>query len=882
MGHLDVTVLGREQELRTILGRLEDGHAVVQGDAGVGKTTVVRRVVAELRGAGRAVHDAVATRAAASVPFGPLLSLLPDDRDRAGALTDASAARQLLAELARIGPRPVLVVDDAHLLDDPTATVVFEAARAGAVQVLVSLRAGEPVPDAIAALWKDGGALVIELDALSPTQTGALLEQLLGDRVEQHTVERLWTTTQGNPLFVRELAAGARRTGALQQFEGMWVLRGDIDVDRRLADAVLATIGSLDPTVRAVAELVSAGELVPLTVLEALVDIDAIAAAEDAGVIVVDPDTSVVAIAHPLQGEVLRAGLAAARVRQLRATLAQQSGPTIETTSRSGPRSGSRSPVGVDPLLRAVWVLDGGAPVEPALFVDAARTALGLQQHDLARRLGNAVLAAGPDPAAAVMVAIAANRQHDPDGALAAIDGCARRPVDGALGFQLAVEETNARFWVRADIGGADAALQDWAAAITEQPWHDMVLGLQATVLLWSGEAARAEAIGAPLITPDNDPRVRAIAFGAMAYLLISYGRTDEVIAIATELLGPAVALREVFPDAVLHVATPYVAALAQQGRLDEVDRLVELVDTVLDGESSELLRAMTKGVRGIVALLRGRCRTARALLEESLAVQLAAGHDWRTGAAYAALAEACSMCGDRGAAERAVTRARDTMGANERGLTFGIELATVWATFVRDGAPEATRVASQCARAARQVGYPLQELLFQFDLLRLGSADGVARVLEVGPRVDGPLPAAMVAMARAVAGRDGPALDAAAASFGALGTNLYAAEAAVMAADAHRRQGDAPAAARSDAAAHEWAQQCEGARSAILELRQPAVAVLTAREREIVQLAARGRSNRDVADELCVSVRTVEGHLARAYAKLGVTNRQQLAGLLG
>ena len=857
-------MVGREAELHTIRGRLEVGHVVVQGDAGVGKTTLLRAVLRAVRESGRGVHDAAATRAAASVPFGPLLSLLSD----APVAADASAARQLIAELTRLGPRPVLVLDDAHLVDDPTATVVFEAARSGRVQVLVTLRTGEPVPDAIAALAKDVGAEVVELSALSLAETGTLLEQTLGGRVEHQTVERLWTTAEGNPLFVRELAAGARRTGVLRELEGTWVLRGDIGVDRRLSDAVLATIGSLDPAVRSVAELVSAAEVVPVSVLEALVDVDAIVRAEDAGVISVDPGAAMVEIAHPLHGEVIRAGLAATRVRQLRATLAQQTSPGVAPQ--------------VDPLLRAVWVLDGGGPVEPALFLEAARSALGLQQHDLARRLGTAVLVTGPDPAAAVIVATAANRQHDPEGALAVIDGYVTRPIDGALAFQLAVEETNARFWVQADALAATEALDRWADAVTGQPWRDLVRGLEATVALWSGDVARAEAIGLPLMDPANDPRVRAVAFGAISYVLISHGRTDEVIATATELLGPALGLRDLFPDAVTHVATPYVAALAQQGRLDDVDRLVELVDSVLAGESSELLRAMTMGARGVIALLRGKGRTARALLEESLAVQLATGHDWRTGTAYAVLGEACALCGDPGAAERAISRAHATLGKNEQGLAFGIDLATVWATFVSDGVPEAVRVATRGAQENHASGYPLQELLFQFDLLRLGAAEGVARVMEVGPVVDGPLPAAMVALARAMAARDGAALDEAATAFGALGTNLYAAEAAVLAAEAHRRHGDGPAAARSDAAAHGWIEQCEGARSAILEQRQPAVSVLTAREREIVQLAARGRSNRDVADELCVSVRTVEGHLARAYAKLGVTNRQQLADLLG
>jgi DNA-binding NarL/FixJ family response regulator len=56
----------------------------------------------------------------------------------------------------------------------------------------------------------------------------------------------------------------------------------------------------------------------------------------------------------------------------------------------------------------------------------------------------------------------------------------------------------------------------------------------------------------------------------------------------------------------------------------------------------------------------------------------------------------------------------------------------------------------------------------------------------------------------------------------------------------------------------------------------------LTAREREIVTLAARGLSNRDIADLLVLSVRTVEGHLYRAGHKLGVGDRAAFHTLLG
>jgi LuxR family transcriptional regulator len=50
----------------------------------------------------------------------------------------------------------------------------------------------------------------------------------------------------------------------------------------------------------------------------------------------------------------------------------------------------------------------------------------------------------------------------------------------------------------------------------------------------------------------------------------------------------------------------------------------------------------------------------------------------------------------------------------------------------------------------------------------------------------------------------------------------------------------------------------------------------LTEREREILKLIFDGRCSSEVAQTLCVSKRTVDFHLARAYVKLGVSNRFQ------
>ncbi|MGH3607954.1 MAG: response regulator transcription factor [Pseudonocardiaceae bacterium] len=102
----------------------------------------------------------------------------------------------------------------------------------------------------------------------------------------------------------------------------------------------------------------------------------------------------------------------------------------------------------------------------------------------------------------------------------------------------------------------------------------------------------------------------------------------------------------------------------------------------------------------------------------------------------------------------------------------------------------------------------------------------------------------------------------------------------AADAAAAHTRQDRRGSAQAAATCAHRLAQACEGARTpALATLAAPLP--LTGREREAVTLAAGGLSNRQIADRLVVSVRTVEGHLYRACAKLGASDRAELAALL-
>ena len=59
-------------------------------------------------------------------------------------------------------------------------------------------------------------------------------------------------------------------------------------------------------------------------------------------------------------------------------------------------------------------------------------------------------------------------------------------------------------------------------------------------------------------------------------------------------------------------------------------------------------------------------------------------------------------------------------------------------------------------------------------------------------------------------------------------------------------------------------------------------VDALTASERRVAAFAAEGQSNRDIAQALFVTPKTVEVHLSNAYRKLGIRSRRELAGALG
>jgi DNA-binding CsgD family transcriptional regulator len=246
-------------------------------------------------------------------------------------------------------------------------------------------------------------------------------------------------------------------------------------------------------------------------------------------------------------------------------------------------------------------------------------------------------------------------------------------------------------------------------------------------------------------------------------------------------------------------------------------------------------------------------------------------------------LAELASVVALLGNQEAAGWLARADARAGEANRYFDpwVELDRAW---VAAAAGELTRAvdlarrAAHMARASRQFTFEAAAL---YDVARLGAPAGVRqRLEELASLLEGRLAAVLASSAVALAANDGAALDRVGAAFQDLGAILLAAEAKTAAARSYRAAGRHPSANASQEQAAALAAACQGARTPGLGPAMPA-SVLTPREREVAMLAAMEASSREIATRLHLSIRTVDNHLGRIYAKLGVSSRAQLATLL-
>ncbi|MDZ4270070.1 MAG: ATP-binding protein, partial [Mycobacterium sp.] len=209
-------------------------RAVLVGAPGVGKTLMARRLAREFarKHPRFGSHWVSATASAKDIPFGAFSHLI----DMAGGeepTTLLRAARESLLSSAARGL--ILVVDDAHQLDTLSATLVHQLAGNHDAHLILTVREGEPVPDAITALWKDDILARHDILPFDRDETRLLLEQMLGGAVEDVSTARMFDVSQGNPLYLRHLIEAALSTGSLRQVEGVWQLRGEMTLSAQLS-----------------------------------------------------------------------------------------------------------------------------------------------------------------------------------------------------------------------------------------------------------------------------------------------------------------------------------------------------------------------------------------------------------------------------------------------------------------------------------------------------------------------------------------------------------------------------------------------------------------------------------------------------------------------
>jgi hypothetical protein len=377
---------GEVRYLRRLLTPACPG-AILAGPAGVGKTHLALSFLEQAEGIGFATRHVTGTKAASGLPFGALATLLPTEatRDRGSVDDRAELIRRSAAALVeRAGPqRLVILVDDAHLLDTLSATLIHQLASQNLAFVLATLRVGEPVPDAITALWKDGTLRRLDLSPFEAPAVQEILAAALGGPVDPGTANQFADRSQGNALFLRELVLGARQAGALSDRGGIWRLTAPLSPSARLAELVESRLGTLRPDERALLELVSFGEPLGQAELSALTDLTTVETLERKGLLSsrVDGRRLEIRLAHPLYGDVLRAQIPALRVRAMARSLA-------EVVEACGARRRE------DLLRVATWRLDAG-DADPTLMLAAATTARWRYDLDLAERLARAALADG-------------------------------------------------------------------------------------------------------------------------------------------------------------------------------------------------------------------------------------------------------------------------------------------------------------------------------------------------------------------------------------------------------------------------------------------------------------------------------------------------------
>jgi DNA-binding CsgD family transcriptional regulator len=858
-------LIGRVAELAEVQAALASGRAVVLfGDAGVGKTRLLREALARWAEGGGDTEWVAATKAIRSIPFGAVSHLLPTRLPAAGNRVELLnlVARRLEA---RRGRAPVAVgIDDANLLDGASAGLLHQLAVRGLIVPVATARRNEPASDTVTALWKDHGRR-ITVRPLPDADVDELLTHALPGQIDPIGRRRLRRLAAGNPLLLGVLLADARDTGALRRQHGVWRWLGTTTGSPRLAELVTARLSVLDPTTRELLETIACGEPIPMSLLLSLASPAAVSAAERSGMAVVERSgaRTTLRLAHPLYGEALRAHLPAAQARTI---FGQLAGLMAQGPMRRHD----------DALQAGVWQLQAGTITHPHVLVAAARQAIARFDLGLAERLARAARGAGQGWEADFLLAQILEHRARKQEALAVLPDAP--PAGGKQLAAWAITKARILYW---GLGRVEQAQQVLLGVPATAPGQDLCAATRSWILLHDGRC-QAALEAATSVIERADASGRAVIWAAMggAGAAGMLGRLAQARRIAER--GQAVADSQ--PDRYLwgpaQVGYGLCYALRATGRLAEARRLAD------DGYRDAIARdaagmaGVWAGFRGVVAKAQGLLGEARAFLQEAIALVDDDDQYQIIGVCLAELAGTAALTGDAAAAQDWLARADARPSPANRLYDAWIELDRAWVHAATGALSTAVECALHAAKLAHDSHQPAFEATARYDAARLGNpADVCDRLRALAAEIDTGYGTVLADAATGLLERDPDTLAHAATQFTEHGHLLLAAEAAAAAASAHEAGGHPARALAIRGRVAALASNCPGARTPLLKL-DGLGPLLTPRERQIALLAT-SLTSRRIADQLGLSVRTVNNTLARVYAKLGVSGRGELAAIL-